>query len=140
MAADDTAGKSELYKKGLAVRRSLRSEAEFEQNQKDYAADPHTKKFIDLATETVFGALWARPTLDHKLRALICVVTDATMGRHDELAIHLRFALKQGWTEDELVEVLLHMSGYIGVPLVREAIYCAKDVFADVRAKAQQAT
>lgn len=128
--------KSDLYKKGEAVRRKLRGDADYEKNMKEYAADPHTQKFIDLATETVFGALWARPTLDHKLRALICVITDATMGRHDELDIHLRFALKQGWTEDELVEVLLHMSGYVGVPLVREAIYCAKDVFADERKKA----
>lgn len=127
--------KSELYKKGEAIRRKLRGDADYEKNAKEYAADPHTKKFIDLATETVFGALWARPTLDLKLRSLICVITDATMGRHDELDIHLRFALKEGWTEDELVEVLLHMMGYVGVPLIREAIYCAKDVFADERAK-----
>ena len=40
-------------------------------------------------------------------------------GREPELAIHLRFALRQGWTEDELSEVLLHLSGYIGLPLVR---------------------
>jgi len=131
-------GKSDLFKKGEAIRRQLRGDAEYEKNLKEYAADPHTQKFIDLATETVFGALWARPTLDLKLRSLICVITDATMGRHDELDIHLRFALKQGWTEDELVEVLLHMSGYIGVPLIREAIYCAKDVFADERKKKAQ--
>lgn len=128
-------GRSDLFKKGEAIRRQLRGDAEYERNLKEYAADPHTQKFIDLATETVFGALWARPTLDLKLRSLICVITDATMGRHDELDIHLRFALKQGWTEDELVEVLLHMSGYVGVPLIREAIYCAKDVFADERRK-----
>lgn len=129
--------KSELYKKGEAVRRKLRGDADFEKNMKEYAKDPHTQKFIDLATETVFGALWARPTLSHKLRALICVITDTTMGRHDELDIHLRFALKEGWTEDELVEVMLHMSGYVGVPLIREAIYVAKDVFADERKKAK---
>ena len=110
-----------------------------EKNMKEYSADPHTKKFIDLATETVFGALWARDSLDYKTRALICVITDATMGRHAELDIHLRFALKEGWTEDELIEVLLHMSGYVGVPLIREAIYCAKDVFADERKKAKKA-
>ncbi|MFM9941409.1 MAG: carboxymuconolactone decarboxylase family protein [Hyphomicrobiaceae bacterium] len=127
--------KSDLYKKGEAVRRKLRGDEEYEKNMKEYAKDPHTLKFIELATETVFGALWARPTLDHKLRALICVITDATMGRHDELDIHLRFALREGWTEDELVEVLLHMSGYVGVPLIREAIYKAKDVFADERSK-----
>jgi 4-carboxymuconolactone decarboxylase len=127
--------KSELYLKGEAMRRKLRSDADYEKNMQEYAADPHTQKFIDLATETVFGALWSRPGLDLKTRTLVCVITDATMGRHAELDIHLRFALRQGWTEDELVEVLLHMSGYIGVPLIREAIFVAKDVFADERKK-----
>ena len=131
--------RSDLYKKGEAMRRKLRSDAEFEKNAKEYAGDPHTQKFIDIATETVFGALWSRPGLDLKTRTLICVITDTTMGRHAELDIHLRFALKQGWTEDELIEVLLHMSGYIGVPLIREAIYVAKDVFADERKKAKAA-
>jgi 4-carboxymuconolactone decarboxylase len=128
--------KSELYKKGEALRRKLRGEGDFEKNKNEYAGDPQTQKFIDLATETVFGALWARPGLDLKTRTLVCVITDATMGRHAELDIHLRMALRQGWTEDELVEVFLHMSGYVGVPLVREAIFVAKDVFADERKKA----
>lgn len=128
--------KSELYKKGEAMRRKLRSEADFEKNAKEYGADPHTQKFIDLATETVFGALWARPGLDLKTRTLVCVITDTTMGRYEELDIHLRFALRQGWTEDELIEVMLHMTGYVGVPLVRGAIYKAKEVFADERKKA----
>jgi 4-carboxymuconolactone decarboxylase len=126
---------SELYKKGEAIRRQLRGNAEYERNKREYDADPVTKKFIDLATETVFGALWARPGLDLKTRTLVCVVSDAATGRHPELDIHLRFALKQGWTEDELTEVLLHLSGYVGVPLIREAMLVAKDVFADVRAK-----
>ncbi len=65
----------------------------------------------------------------------ICVVSDAATGRHPELDIHLRFALKEGWAEDELVEVLLHLSGYVGVPLIREAMLVAKSVFADVRAQ-----
>jgi 4-carboxymuconolactone decarboxylase len=126
---------SELYTKGEAIRRQLRGDAEFERNKREYDADPVTKKFIDVATETVFGALWARPGLDLKTRTLVCVVSDAATGRHPELDIHLRFALKQGWTEDELTEVLLHLSGYVGVPLIREAMLVAKDVFADVRAK-----
>jgi 4-carboxymuconolactone decarboxylase len=126
---------SELYTKGEAIRRQLRGDAEFERNKREYDADPITKRFIDVATETVFGALWARPGLDLKTRTLVCVVADAATGRHPELDIHLRFALKQGWTEDELTEVLLHLSGYVGVPLIREAMLVAKDVFADVRAK-----
>src|SRR5262245_46519796 len=55
---------SELYKKGEAIRRQLRGEADYERNKREYDADPAMKKFIDVATETVFGALWARPGLD----------------------------------------------------------------------------
>ena len=124
---------SELFKKGEAIRRRLRGDADFARNKSEYAKDPVMKKFIDVATETVFGALWARPGLDFKTRTLICVVSDAVTGRHPELDIHLRFALKQGWTEDELVEVLLHLSGYVGVPLIREAMLVASRVFAEVR-------
>ena len=128
--------RSELYEKGLAMRKELRSEADFAKNKAQYDADPILTEFIDLATETVFGALWSRPGLDLKTRTLVCVISDASTGRHPELDIHLRFALKQGWTEKELTEALLHLSGYVGVPLVREALMVAKDVFADVRKEA----
>src|SRR5205085_337934 len=78
-------------------------------------SDPIMQKFLELVKETVFGALWTRPGLDTKTRALICVISDTCMGREPELALHLRMALRQGWTEEELTEVLLHLSGYIGV-------------------------
>jgi 4-carboxymuconolactone decarboxylase len=125
---------SELYKKGEAIRRKLRGEADFVRNQAEYDRDPVMKKFIDVATETVFGALWTRPGLDLKTRTLICVVSDAATGRYPELDIHLRFALKQGWTEDELTEVLLHLTGYVGVPIIRDGMIVASKVFADVKA------
>ena len=127
------AEKSELYKKGEALRRKLYGDAAVDKANATTYSDPIMKKFIDVATETVFGALWTRPGLDLKTRTLICVVSDAATARTPELAIHLRMALRQGWTEDELVEVLLHLSGYVGVPLIREAILTAKDVFAEVR-------
>ena len=50
--------------------------------------------------------------------------------------MHLRFARNHGWTEDELVEALLHLFGYIGAPLVREAMVAAKEAFAEMRAEA----
>jgi 4-carboxymuconolactone decarboxylase len=81
----------------------------------------------------VFGLLWTRPGLDLKTRALICVISDTATARWPELAIHLRMARRQGWTEDELAEALLHLSGYIGAPSVREAMLVAKDVFAEIR-------
>jgi 4-carboxymuconolactone decarboxylase len=91
------------------------------------------QKFRDLTTETIFGTLWTRPGLDLKTRALICVVSDTTTGRTPELALHVRMALRQGWTEDELTEVLLHLLGYVGAPLVREALLTATEVFKEVR-------
>jgi 4-carboxymuconolactone decarboxylase len=131
MAAD-----SELYKKGEAIRRKLMGEEAFKRRQAEYHSDPVMTKFIDVATETVFGALWGRPGLDTKTRTLICVVSDAATGRHPELDIHLRFALREGWTEAELTEVLLHLTGYVGVPIIREAMLTAAKVFKDVKAEA----
>ena len=126
---------SELYRKGAAVRRRLLGDAAVERAARETYGDPIMKKFIDLATETVFGALWTRPGLDDKTRALICVISDTCTGREPELELHLRMALRQGWTEDELIEVLLHLSGYIGVPIIRESMLVASKVFKAYRAE-----
>ena len=126
---------SETLRKGRELRRQLMGDAYVERINQTIYADPIMKKFVDVASETVFGALWTRAGLDLKTRTLICVVSDAATARTPELAIHLRMARNQGWTEDELVEVLLHLSGYVGVPLVREALLTAKEVFAELRAE-----
>jgi 4-carboxymuconolactone decarboxylase len=124
---------SELYRQGAAMRRRLMGEAAVEKASKEVYSDPVMKKFIEVATETVFGALWTRPGLDLKIRALICVISDTCMGREPELELHLRMALRQGWTEEELTEVLLHLSGYIGVPIIRESMMVASKVFKEPR-------
>ena len=125
---------TETYRKGSELRRQLLGDAYVERVNKATYADPVMKKFIDVATETVFGALWTRPGLDLKTRTLVCVVSDAATGREPELRIHLRMALRQGWTETELIETLIHMSGYVGVPIIREAMIAAREVFAEVKA------
>jgi 4-carboxymuconolactone decarboxylase len=132
---DDPMPESELYQKGAAMRRQLMGEAAVERAAREIYSDPVMKKFIEVATETVFGALWTRPGLDLKTRALICVVSDAATGREPELGLHLRMALRQGWTEDELTEVLLHLSGYVGVPIIRECMMVASRAFAEYRAE-----
>jgi 4-carboxymuconolactone decarboxylase len=124
---------SELYEKGMAKRRQLMGDAAVEAASKGVYADPVMQKFLDVAVENVFGALWTRPGLDDKTRALICVISDTCMGREPELALHLRMALRQGWSEDELIEVMLHLSGYIGVPIVRESMMLASKVFKEPR-------
>ena len=124
---------SETYRKGKAIRRELFGEGDADRLASTDYADPVMQKFVDVATESVWGTLWTRPGLDLKTKTLICVVTDAAMGRDPELKLHVKMALRQGWTEEELTEALLHMSGYVGVPLIREALMTAKDVFAEFR-------
>jgi 4-carboxymuconolactone decarboxylase len=127
---------SEAYQKGREMRRRLLGDAYANRTSGTTYADPIMKKFMDVATETVFGSLWTRPGLDLKTRTLITLVSDAATGREPELAIHLRMALRQGWTEEELTEVLLHLMGYVGAPLTRDAMLVARDVFAEVRKEA----
>lgn len=124
---------SETYRKGREMRRQLLGEAFVEQIDRTMYTDPMMRKFIDLATETAFGMIWTRPGLDLKTRTLVCVVSDAATGREPELALHLRMALRQGWTPEELTEVLLHLSAYVGLPIIREAMLTAKKVFAEAK-------
>src|SRR6201986_3681114 len=127
--------RSESYEKGMAMRRQLMGDANVEAATKGVYADPVMQKFLDVAAENVFGNLWTRPGLDLKTRALICVISDTCMGREPELALHLRMALRQGWTEEELTEALLHLSGYIGVPIIRWCLQVASRVFKEHRAE-----
>jgi 4-carboxymuconolactone decarboxylase len=126
---------SELYKKGAEMRRQLLGDDYMQRVNSTVYSDPHTRKFIDLATETVFGAIWTRPGIDLKTRTLVTVVSDVSTGRHEELAIHLRMALRQGWKEEELDEVIIHLLGYVGAPLVRDAMIVAKKIYAETAAK-----
>ncbi|HJS84615.1 MAG TPA: carboxymuconolactone decarboxylase family protein [Acetobacteraceae bacterium] len=122
---------------GRAIRRRLMGDAYADRIDKAVYDDPIMRKFGEIAVENVFGGLWTRPGLDVKTRTLICVISDTVMGREAELAIHLRMARREGWSEDELVEALLHLSGYCGLPLVREALLVARKVFGEMRAEAE---
>ncbi len=121
--------------RGQAMRRKLMGEAYAAKLDSNVYQDPIMQKFAEVTQECVFGTLWTRPGLDLKTRALICVISDAATGRTPELLLHLRFARNQGWTEDELAEALLHLAGYVGAPLVREAMLTATEVFKEMRAE-----
>jgi len=103
---------SPLRAKGRAMRRNLMGAAYADKLDQKLYTDPIMEKFAALTQETVFGTLWTRPGLDLKTRTLICVVSDTATGRTPELKLHIRFARNHGWTEDELVEAILHLLGY----------------------------
>nr|WP_294546843.1 carboxymuconolactone decarboxylase family protein [uncultured Rhodopila sp.] len=118
--------------RGQAMRRRLMGDAYADKLDDGLYKHPIMEKFAAYTQEAIFGTLWTRPGLDLKTRALICVISDAAQGRVPELKLHLRFAVNQGWTQDELSEALLHLAGYIGAPLVRESLLTAIDVFKEV--------
>ena len=127
---------SELRTKGRAMRRKLMGEAYAAKLDGQVYNDPIMEKFAEVTQENIFGNLWTRPGLDLKTRAMIVVISDAATGRTPELKLHLRFARNQGWTEDELAEALVHLTGYVGAPLIREAMLTAVEVFQELRAEA----
>jgi 4-carboxymuconolactone decarboxylase len=126
---------SDNMTRGREIRRQLLGDAAIEKMAQTVYTDPLMQKFGAYATEAVFGMLWSRPGLDMKTRALICCITDTATARWPELKLHLRMARRQGWTEDELGEALLHTAGYIGLPSVREALLTAREVFEELRAE-----
>ena len=124
---------SDLRTNGRAMRRKLMGEAYANKLDGQVYNDPIMEKFAEVTQENIFGNLWTRAGLDLKTRAMIVVISDAATGRTPELRLHLRFARNQGWTEDELAEALVHLSGYVGAPLVREAMLTAVEVFKELR-------
>ena len=125
-----------LREKGRAMRRKLMGDKFAGKLDSAVYTDPIMQKFAEVTQEMIFGTLWTRPGLDLKTRALICVISDTATGRTPELKLHVRFARNQGWTEDELAEALIHLVGYVGAPLVREALLTANEVFEEMRADA----
>src|SRR5690242_17868576 len=126
---------SPLRAKGRAMRRNLMGAAYADKLNQQLYTDPIMEKFAAVTQEAVFGTLWTRPGLDLKTRTLICVISDTATGRAPELKLHIRFARNHGWAEDELVEAILHLVGYVGAPLVREALLVARETFAEMRAE-----
>jgi 4-carboxymuconolactone decarboxylase len=115
----------DLFVKGMEVRRALLGEESFKTSNSGVYSHPVMQDFIEVTATSVFGALWARPGLDLKTRALVVMVSDVATGQMGELPIHMVFALRQGWTPTEIVEVLLQLMGYVGAPKIRESMVIA---------------
>jgi len=87
-----------------------------------------TAEFQDLITRYAWGEIWARPGLDRRLRSAITLTALVARGHFDELALHVRAALRNGLSEDEIKEVLLQSAIYCGVPAANSAFAVAQRV------------
>jgi 4-carboxymuconolactone decarboxylase len=90
-----------------------------------------TADFQDFITRYAWGEIWTRPGLDRRTRSCITLTALVALGRLDELEIHVRAALRNGLSEDEIGEVLLHSAIYCGVPAANAAFAVAQRVLAD---------
>ena len=119
--------------KGRAMRAELMGERAAGDMKKSVYTDEIMAKFGDYAIDAVFGGLWSRPGLDLKTRTMITLASDVAQARMDELKIHILFCRRQGWTEDEIAEAILHLAGYVGLPKVRDAMIVARETFVELR-------
>jgi 4-carboxymuconolactone decarboxylase len=87
-----------------------------------------TADFQDLITRYAWGEIWARPGLDRKTRSCITLTALTALNHHEELALHVRAALRNGLTPDEIKEVLLQAAIYCGVPAANRAFAVAQQV------------
>jgi 4-carboxymuconolactone decarboxylase len=94
-------------------------------------ATPLTEPFQDFITRGVWGEVWTRPGLDRRTRSAITVALLAALGHHDELAMHVRAARRNGLSADEIGEVLLHTAAYAGVPAGNAALAVAQRALAE---------
>ena len=87
-----------------------------------------TRDFQDLITRYAWGEIWTRPGLDRRTRSCITLTALVALGRFEELEMHVRAALRNGLTRDEIKEVLLHTAVYCGVPAANSAFAVAQRV------------
>jgi 4-carboxymuconolactone decarboxylase len=91
-------------------------------------ATPFTAAFQEYATKHAWGAVWARPELDRRTRSCVTLALLTALRAHEELAIHVKAAIRNGVTADEIREVLLHTAVYAGVPAANSAFAVAAKV------------
>jgi 3-oxoadipate enol-lactonase/4-carboxymuconolactone decarboxylase len=114
------------YDDGMAVRREVLG-AEHVDRATSKATD-FTRDFQELITEYAWGTIWTRPGLDRRSRSLITLTALVARGHHEELALHVRAALRNGLTVDEIKETLLQTAIYCGVPDANTAFRIAQRV------------
>ncbi len=118
--------RDEIHARGMAVRRAVLGDEHVDRAVE--ATTPFTEDFQDLITRYAWGEIWSRPGLDRRTRSCITLTALVAMGREHELELHVRAALRNGLTPDEIGEVLLQCAVYCGVPAANGAFAIARRV------------
>ncbi len=127
---------NELFEKGLQVRREVLGAEHVDASMSQ--ADDFSRPLQELVTEYCWGNVWSRPGLDRKTRSLINVAMLTALNRPHEVKLHLRGALNNGCSKNDIMEVLLQTAIYCGVPAAMDSLRVAKEFFQEVEQKQER--
>lgn len=125
MVDEAIAAEGSLFERGLKIRGEVLGKAYVDASLA--GADDFMLSFQQLTTEWAWGYAWSRPGLDRRTRSLLNLVTLTALGRTHELRLHVRGALNNGVTVEEIRETLLHATVYCGIPAGLEAFRAAHE-------------
>jgi 4-carboxymuconolactone decarboxylase len=117
----------ELYEQGMKARREVLGDAHVDRALAN--ATEFTAPWQEFITKHAWGAVWTRDGLDRRMRSVITLTALTALGRENEIAMHVRAALGNGLTREEIGEVLIHTAVYAGVPAANAAFAIAQGVF-----------
>jgi len=123
----------ELFKKGLEIRKSVLG-ADFVEKS-IAAADDFNMPLQRLVTEYCWGACWGREGLPKKIRSMLNIAMISTLNRNHELKMHVKGAIRNGCTKEEIREVLLQVAIYSGVPAAVDSFRVAKEALAELESE-----
>jgi 4-carboxymuconolactone decarboxylase len=121
----------ERYETGLRIRREVLG-AEYV-NKSISMSDDFNRPLQELVTEYCWGAVWSRPGLSRKVRSLINLAMLTALNRPHEVKLHLKGALNNGCSKEEIMEVLLQSAIYCGVPAAIDSFRLAREVFNEIK-------
>lgn len=121
------------YDQGMKVRRAVLGDAHVDRSLQKRT--PFNEPFQDLLTRYAWGEIWSRPGLSRQVRSMLTLAMMVALNRPEELRLHLRAALTNGVSRDEIREVLLQSAIYCGVPAANSAFHAAEELFAQADQK-----
>lgn len=124
---------NEMFEKGLAIRKSVLG-AEFVEKS-IASADDFNMPMQELVTEYCWGAVWGRDTLPKKTRSMLNLCMIAALNRPHELKMHVKGALRNGVSKDEIREIFMQVAIYAGVPAGVDSFRIAREAFDEVEAE-----
>jgi len=126
--SDSVFDDNERFLAGLALRKQVLGESHVERSMTAALDDPFLRPIQQMTVEFGWGQVWNRPGLPLKVRSFLSVAFLAALGKHAELRTHIRGALNNGATPEEISEVLLQAAVYCGMPVGLECFRIAKEV------------